>query len=235
MLGTVDQSTSTTFSESSWFPEQMMMSGLPPRNKKWYTPHNFAGVPALMRGYGYEQTSNIDDAGLLVLTGGSDISPRLYGQEYHRTTHDWLERDDAEVKAFHKAAKKGLPIFGICRGAQMICALNGGTLWQNVSGHGRDHMCYDSDGSEMFVVSSLHHQMCRPDPSNTKILGFAKGISRVFEDDRKLINGEQPFGSEPELMYHHNINALAVQGHPEFMTQKDAFVKWCGAFIKESM
>jgi len=54
----------------------------------------------------------------LVLPGGSDICPSLYGKqnftsyvsEYSRS------RDQKEVEAYHKAVKEGRPVFGICRG-----------------------------------------------------------------------------------------------------------------------
>lgn len=203
------------------------------KQRKWYTPQNFSGVPALMGRFGYAQTDKLEDASMIVFTGGSDISPRLYGQKLHRTTMPWEERDKLEVETFHVARNLELPMFGICRGAQLLCALNGGTLWQNVSRHGISHMVYDAEQQEMFHTSSCHHQMCRPDTENVDILGWAWEQSTVFEDDRTVINGTTDFGTEPELMYHKNINALAVQGHPEWMPADSGMVRWVGKFMEK--
>jgi gamma-glutamyl-gamma-aminobutyrate hydrolase PuuD len=69
----------------------------------------------------------------LLLTGGSDISPNLYGAKPHAATGDaWVERDLAELLALQAAVKAGIPILGICRGAQMLNAGCGGTLHQHV-------------------------------------------------------------------------------------------------------
>lgn len=204
-------------------------------HKKWYTPQNFASVPTLMANYGYEQTQQIKEASMVVFTGGADISPRLYGQKLHRTTAPWEERDKLEVDAFHAARDLGLPMFGICRGAQLLCALNGGSLWQNVSQHGVHHMIYDAGLEEMFSTSSCHHQMCRPNPENTDTLGWAYKQTTIFQDDTTSIESDGEFGTEPELMYHKNINALAVQGHPEWMTPDSGMVKWIQNFMKEKM
>jgi len=202
---------------------------------KWFTPQNFSGVPALMGRYGYEQTSFIEDASMVVFTGGSDISPRLYGQKLHRTTTPWEERDKLEVDAFHVARSLGIPMFGICRGAQLLCALNGGKLWQNVSHHGVNHMIYDAGLDKMFPTSSCHHQMCRPDLDKTDVLGWAYHQTDIFEDDSTTIEEQGEFGTEPELMYHKNLNALAVQGHPEWMPADSPMVRWIQSFIKEKM
>ena len=202
--------------------------------KKWFTPYGFAGVPRLMGEFGYEQTADIKQAHMVVFTGGSDINPALYGQKPHRTTWWHEDRDKLEVETFHRTRELGLPMFGICRGAQLICALNGGSLWQHTNHHD-SHPCFNTDGEFMFTVSSLHHQMCRPNQDNCNNIGFAKNLSSVFVDEETEIDGHLPFGSEPELMYHHNINALCVQGHPEFMESQAPFVKWCDKFIKEKM
>ena len=71
------------------------------------------------------------DAGLF--TGGVDLHPRLYGEHPRPglgVTDD--ERDDFEGGLYRALRRQGKPIFGICRGIQLINALEGGTLHQHL-------------------------------------------------------------------------------------------------------
>lgn len=79
----------------------------------------------------------------LLLTGGSDVSPEIYGARRSPHTQKPHEsRDLTEMLAVEAAMKRGIPVLGICRGAQMINAVNGGTLHQhvpNLKGAGNYH------------------------------------------------------------------------------------------------
>jgi putative glutamine amidotransferase len=69
----------------------------------------------------------------LVLSGGGDIDPRRYG-EAPRPGLDWMfrERDVAEFTAFELAQARQIPVFGICRGIQVMNVALGGTLFQDI-------------------------------------------------------------------------------------------------------
>jgi putative glutamine amidotransferase len=70
----------------------------------------------------------------LLLTGGSDIDPALYGQQPHpATTGVVRDRDRAEIELLRAAMDAGLPVLGICRGLQLINVLRGGTLIQHLA------------------------------------------------------------------------------------------------------
>ena len=70
----------------------------------------------------------------LLLTGGSDIDPALYGQQPHpETTGVVRDRDRAEIELLRAAMDAGLPVLGICRGLQLINVLRGGTLIQHLA------------------------------------------------------------------------------------------------------
>lgn len=115
-----------------------------------------------------------DNIHALVLTGGSDVSPQLYGAKRDKHTQSaYHKRDEAEVRALHAAFKRGIPIFGICRGNQMINVAFGGTLHQhipNVGAHrwhqGHDHRVNLKKGTRIAKamrelqpwVVSIHHQ-----------------------------------------------------------------------------
>lgn len=69
----------------------------------------------------------------LVLTGGIDVTPRLYGEEARPTVTDTsAERDEFEVKLVLEALAHDVPILAICRGMQLLNVAVGGTLVQDI-------------------------------------------------------------------------------------------------------
>jgi putative glutamine amidotransferase len=76
----------------------------------------------------------------LLITGGKDVDPASYGQAPHSTTDEpGHQRDAWEFALLNAALKRGLPVLGICRGAQVLNVALGGTLHQHlpdVIGHG---------------------------------------------------------------------------------------------------
>ena len=152
---------------------------------------------------------------LIVFTGGSDINPALYGEEREvYTDRPDIERDSFEKNLFEICKELHIPMVGICRGAQLLCALNGGKLYQNVSYHRSTHPLYTRRNSDcehrVFDVSSTHHQMMRPNWKDAYLLAWAQQNS--FKDDRP----------EPEVVWWPGTNSLAVQYHPEFMSETSA-------------
>ena len=70
----------------------------------------------------------------LILTGGGDLDPTFYGEDPHEKLGSvYRLRDEFELKLLDFAVKKNIPVFGICRGHQIINAYFGGTLYQDVS------------------------------------------------------------------------------------------------------
>lgn len=64
----------------------------------------------------------------VLLPGGGDVDPSLYGGDPNATMLVHRLRDDFEIALFHAAREKGLPIVGICRGCQLINVAMGGTV-----------------------------------------------------------------------------------------------------------
>ena len=70
----------------------------------------------------------------LLLTGGSDIDPGLYGQAPHEQTRGVVaHRDRAELELLSAAVAADLPVLGVCRGMQLLNVLRGGTLIQHLA------------------------------------------------------------------------------------------------------
>ena len=160
-------------------------------------------------------TTNPDSICLAVFTGGADISPKLYNEEKHRTTYDNPPRDVFEKAVFDRLFKLGIPMAGICRGAQFLCAMSGGKLVQNIRCHGSAHTVRTND-DRIIHVSSTHHQMQLP-PVGAEIIAWADpSLSNVYEGWAPT-EGVLPPEREYDCVYYPNTNALGMQYHPEFM------------------
>lgn len=186
----------------------------------------------LERHMGWEQVRSLEEADILAFSGGADIDPSLYGEQTHWSTHSWPERDHAEYEdllMFQALGKS--KVIGICRGAQFLTAITGGKLIQNVNNHaGYSHVIHTFDGQDV-RVNSVHHQMCLPDESITKMLGWSIGHATKLEglpqDQTHLSPGlfresEAFHIVVPEattiqgLQVNANLDALCFQYHPEF-------------------
>jgi putative glutamine amidotransferase len=94
----------------------------------------------------------------LIITGGRDMDPAGYGQQCHPATDEPVqanrERDAWEIALVRGAIRRGMPVLGICRGAQVINVALGGTLHQHlpdVIGHTRHQL-----GNAVFSTSAVH-------------------------------------------------------------------------------
>ena len=174
----------------------------------------------------------ITNDGFLVIWGGEDIHPSLYGEENLASFVDFTasERDLMELALIDKAVHLGMPVLGVCRGAQLCCAIAGGKLAQDIEGHGRSHNISTNDG-RTFITSSVHHQMMYPFEVEHELLAWSttqlsKHYVGLTPDEISKVE------VEPEVVYFPEQQFLAVQGHPEFMDENCAFNHYIGELIK---
>jgi len=181
----------------------------------------------------------------LLLTGGGDVRPDLYGAAAH-PTFDPAEpgRDEYEIALVRLALEKDLPVFAICRGVQLLNVARGGTLIQDIPdevGTSVEHrvkeprfaIAHDvwltpgtllertlrerlEDDADSFAVNSRHHQA-------PKDLGEGLVASATAPD------GVIEAVEDPNHRF-----ILGVQWHPEnfwrtgeFRTLFEAFVDAC--------
>ena len=173
-------------------------------------PGDPADAPALASEY-------LDRVEALVLSGGADIDPALYGEDRHATvTQVFPERDAFEVALCREALRRDMPVLAICRGHQLLNVATGGTLFQDIASqveaaavHDPDQerweRCHDVEvlagtrlreilGQERVAVNSFHHQAVK-DLGRGLVLaarGCDDGVIEGMEmPDRKFVLGVQ--------------------------------------------
>lgn len=208
----VDAETSLVLMNSKSKKKQVYVSG------SYYSSY-IAWLP-----YDWDQCKTIGEADLLLLAGGQDINPALYNQKAHKP-YFTPARDEMESSDYIYARSHNIPVFGTCRGMQMITALEGGSLIFDIH-HSGGHQVNNIDGT-MVRVNSLHHQMCNPFTmpfkNSFEILQWRKkGSSPWYHDGfGKDVKLPENF-KEPEMIWFPKADALGVQWHPEMMVSSDA-------------
>ena len=155
------------------------------------------------RGY-IEQA--IQGAHGLLLTGGDDIAPELFGEERDKgcgpVSH---ARDALELQALAIAVRAGIPVLGICRGIQVMNVALGGTLYQDMPGHiqtaeyHKPHHkirvsgCLKGIYPEVCAVNSFHHQAIKSLAGALKVCAFSDDgyIEGVYMPDSPFFVGVQ--------------------------------------------
>lgn len=195
---------------------------------------------------GCELTESIEQANLVLLAGGEDISPEIYKEEEHRTTSPNVKRDIMELAITEYAIEHKIPIIGICRGAQLLCALAGGVLVQDMN-HSFHHDMYIYKINGKFFsnipieVNSMHHQLqypyCLKYPSEYMVLGYSKSIRDYNKiglvKNTKVDLRTLEYWGEPEVVYYPKIKGLAIQFHPEGMEGDSEAVMYCKYLVDE--
>lgn len=162
---------------------------------------------------GYEVVED-DSFNLVCFTGGTDISPAIYGEQYHPyTMASDRKRDQREVDLYRYCQKRGIPMVGICRGAQLLCALSGGKLYQHVDNHNESHLIHTPEGE--MVATSSHHQMMDVSAVKTaEIIGWAEPRSSSYHRAKGTVEAPK---KDIEVVYFPRTRSLAHQPHPEWM------------------
>lgn len=167
--------------------------------------------------------STFEDADVVILPGGGDWNPALYGHKPKGTRFFSEDTDTEQMDLINRSIKAGKLTFGICRGLQGVTIRNGGFLIQDVN-HPSRHAVVTKEGV-VFGMNSCHHQLCYPydlPKENYEVLAWTEGLSEHYKADvpeEKLFPKEvalDPDGviKEPEMIWYPKTRCLGVQGHP---------------------
>lgn len=200
-----------------------------------------AGGQAVLVGF----ARDVDDAknrlqpfDALLLSGGNDVDPDLYGAEVDGSVDVNPTGDHSDAAYMVAALELGLPVLGICRGIQIINVALGGSLLQHVWDSSDIHPARDngpdpvSNADEMFArrhavrfeAGSLISKIFDADSLETNSLHH-QAIDRLA--DNLMVTGRADDGII-EVVEHRHKPLLAVQWHPEQMPlgQHDAVFEW---------
>lgn len=172
----------------------------------------------------YEIVTNLKDSDIVVLTGGADIFPGLYGEKPIKGVYCNLLRDKTDLIAVTQAYEQRKFMVGICRGAQLLnCIPNGGTLWQDVDGHGNNiHSTFDCISGEWIPLNSVHHQMMRPTSKATILAWTNRSTIKKAENESWRLKGKWNATEIPErerdveACIYEDTRSLCLQFHCEF-------------------
>ena len=139
----------------------------------------------------------LEGCGGLMLTGGPDVDPALYGAEPDPEANLELCRplDDLELRLLDYALDHDMPVLAICRGMQLLNVAFGGKLIQDLPGHKAEqadscwqperHLIYMAPGAKaaaivgsagFFRVNSLHHQGLREAQRSPRLMTSAYSV-----------------------------------------------------------
>ena len=159
----------------------------------------------------------LEPVDMLLLCGGEDVEPRRYGTEPSpRLGEVNLRRDAWEYLLLDEAVKRRLPVFGICRGCQLINVYFGGTLWQDLPSERPGEIVHRSKdghaikivagsrlagclGTDGLTVNTFHHQAVKDLAPDFRATAFAPdGVVEAIESETLPITGVQ---FHPEKLY----------------------------------
>lgn len=172
----------------------------------------------------------------LILSGGIDVAPEIYGQTRHPET-DWHHpfRDRYEIALLKEALRRDLPVLGICRGHQLINVHMGGRLLQHIPDDShraepeppRRSSWHDVEltkggrlegifGQGRIRVNSRHHQGVTPEM-------VAQGLRPAALSPDGLVEGME--GGRHSWL-------VGVQWHPERPEMAEAMAPLFAAFVE---
>lgn len=189
-------------------------------------------IPVLIPPQPENAADVVDDLDGVLLAGGDDFDPAVYGETAHPTVEPMdPRRQENELSLARAARERGIPTLGICLGVQVMNVAAGGTLIQHIesdivhasepSDRHRHEVAIDGGtrlarilGERELEVNSSHHQAIKEIGSGLRVTAHAPdGIVEGLEDPR------HPF-------------YVGVQWHPEDMSGEESASAIFGAFVE---
>ena len=194
------------------------------------------GIPVVVPPQPENAAEIVEELDGLLLAGGDDCDPAVYGEARHETTDPVMDprRQTNDLTLARAARRRGIPTLGICLGMQMMNVAAGGSLVQDIASEIEtdiDHASEPSDRHRHGViiesgtklssvlsdrelnVNSSHHQAIRNVGEGLRVTAHAPdGVVEGLED--------------PQLPFY-----VGVQWHPEDMTGETSATTLFGAFV----
>lgn len=174
------------------------------------------GVPVLLPPVP-DSAAAVDRLDAVVLAGGPDVGPDRYGAAPHpRAGHPRPERDAAELAVLHRALERGIPVLGVCRGAQVLNVGLGGTLLQHVPdavGHSGHNPSPGVFGTIEVALQADSRVGTALGPRLTVLCHHHQALDRVA--DGLVVTGRATDGTVEAIELSGTPFVVGVQWHPE--------------------
>jgi len=165
----------------------------------------------------FSETTDTKKFDGLILCGGGDISPSYYGQENNGSYDIDTKRDICEFKLIESFIKEKKPIFGICRGHQVINVFFGGDLFQDIESSKFHKGTTKGD--------SIHKVHIKPGSKLSRIYGRSiitnsshhQAINKLGEGIMSTVLWHEEINEASE---HISLPIFSVQWHPERIFQE---------------
>jgi putative glutamine amidotransferase len=193
------------------------------------------GVAVVVPAHGFvdDTAALLDRLDGLVISGGPDIDPAVYGRARHPRLGPDVDRvsDEYELALLTGAAERDLPVLGICRGMQALNVSRGGTLQQHLPDrtdleHSQGHAGFEPvhavavaagsllrrlTGTTALEVNSYHHQAVDRIGAGLQVCAVADDstVEAVWDPSARFCLGVQ---WHPEVLTHRPEHASLLQG-----------------------
>ena len=185
-------------------------------------------IPSPAPGSSLALEAYVQDLDGLVLQGGADVSPATYGETALRP--EWAGdriRDEYEIALIRMFLERGKPVFGVCRGLQILNVAMGGTLYQDIgtqvtaSRVHRDWEIYDQNFHNIRVERPSHLANLYPDTATARVCSVhhqaVKDVGRNLVVEARSVDDSVV----EALRLEGNTWAYGVQWHPEWHDNKN--------------
>ena len=172
------------------------------------------GIPLLIPAVGSQYAEQfLDRIDGLLLAGGEDVDPARYQAEPSCAV-DYINeaRDDMELSLLKLAVQRKIPVFGICRGLQLINVFFGGTLYQHLPSELPNCLCHVQDRS--IRAQATHHVELYPGSTLEEV--FGKRVIRVNSFHHQAIKDVAG-----DVIH---VSAIAPDGVVEAIESDDGFI-----------
>lgn len=182
------------------------------------------GLPIVTALGDAEEYAELAD-GLLLPGGSCDVDPMRYGEENRKSFSCDFDMDEMEIALVKAFAKRKKPIFGICRGHQILNVALGGTLVQDI----KDDCPEKTAHEEMYAEGKKTHPVCAiPGSLLCKLFGSTfhtnshhhQAIKACGEGLRVTVTTQDGLA---ETVEHECLPIFSVQWHPERMIGEENF------------
>ena len=173
----------------------------------------------------------------LLAPGGHDIDPALYGEEMmEECGRISLFEDEYDMELVKEAVKQGKPVMGICRGMQVINALYGGTLYQDITTQYSEEVFHTRLHP---MEENFHTVNIEKESYLAKVMGETEDVKvntshhQAVKDvaDGFKVTAKAPDGII-EAMENEDASILCVQWHPERMQDMEIYQRLMKDFVE---